>query len=43
MSLFTKCILKEKENNDGLRISVMSRHTQNDGVKLDKRITSSFF
>jgi len=43
MSLFTKCILKDKEEIDGVRISVMSRHTLNDGVTPDTRITSSSF
>lgn len=37
--LYTKCICKPKEESDGLRISVMSRHTLNDGVTLDDRIT----
>lgn len=39
MSLFTKSIIKEKEVSDGVRISVMSRHTLNDGVTPDSRIT----
>lgn len=43
MTLFTKCILDEKEENDGVRISVMSRHTLNDGVTPDTRITSSTY
>ncbi len=29
--LRTKCILLPKEREDGLRISVMSRHTEDDG------------
>lgn len=43
MTLFTKCILKEVKKDDGLRISVMSRHTLNDGVTPDSRITGSSF
>lgn len=43
MSLFTKCILKEKNEIDGMRISVMSRHTENDGVTPNKRISSDSF
>lgn len=31
MTLFTKCILAEESPEDGLRVSVMSRHTLNDG------------
>ena len=37
--LFTKSILKPKDLEDGLRISVMSKHTENDGVTPDPRIT----
>lgn len=37
--LFTKCILDDREETDGLRISVMSRHTKNDGVTPDTRLT----
>lgn len=40
MPLFTKCILKEPEQEDGIRISVMSRHTLPDGVTPDSRIKS---
>lgn len=43
MSLFTKSILKEREPFDGLRISVMSRHTLNDGITPDERITYDSF
>lgn len=43
MALFTKCILKDKNKIDGLRISVMSRHTLNDGVTKDERITEQKF
>src|SRR3989338_7891927 len=38
-----KSILAPKENYDGLRISVMSRHTLNDGVTPDRRITENSF
>tara|TARA_Y100000310_G_scaffold314237_1_gene363412 strand:+ start:2129 stop:2524 length:396 start_codon:yes stop_codon:yes gene_type:complete len=41
--LKTKCILESKEESDGLRISVMSRHTLEDGVTPDLRITSSSY
>ena len=37
--LYTKCILHNPAPEDGLRISVMSRHTENDGKTPDKRIT----
>lgn len=39
----TKCILKPKELKDGLRVSVMSRHTLNDGVTKDTRIKPGTF
>lgn len=32
MALITKCIIAESEKNGGLRISIMSRHTYNDGI-----------
>jgi uncharacterized protein YeaO (DUF488 family) len=32
MSLMTQCILAPREATDGLRISIMSRHTLNDGI-----------
>ncbi|MEQ1500319.1 MAG: DUF488 domain-containing protein [Parcubacteria group bacterium] len=38
--LLTKSILSDVSVSDGLRISVMSRHTLNDGVTPDKRIKS---
>ena len=41
--LFTKCILKEPCFKDGLRISVMSRHTLNDGTTPDTRIQICHF
>ncbi len=37
--LYTKCILSPIEERDGTRISVMSRHTLNDGTTPDLRIT----
>jgi len=37
--LYTKCIITEPEKSDGTRISVMSRHTLNDGITPDPRIT----
>lgn len=39
MALFTKCIFKPRSPEDGFRISVMSRHTLNDGETPDVRIT----
>ncbi len=36
--LFTKCILCAPSPSDGIRISVMSRHTHNDGITVDKRL-----
>ncbi|MAF99004.1 MAG: hypothetical protein CMH61_00170 [Nanoarchaeota archaeon] len=41
--LYTKCIFKEIELSDGIRISVMSRHTLNDGKTPDPRITPQCF
>jgi uncharacterized protein YeaO (DUF488 family) len=41
--LKTKCILEEVCDSDGLRISVMSRHTLDDGVTPDSRITSASY
>ncbi len=38
MTLYTKSIFSQKDLSDGLRISVMSRHTLNDGKTLDTRI-----
>ena len=39
----TRCILAPKELTDGVRISVMSRHTLNDGVTPDLRITRKLY
>ena len=41
--LYTKSILRKKSPVDGIRISVMSRHTLNDGVTQDHRITLDLF
>jgi uncharacterized protein YeaO (DUF488 family) len=41
--LYTKCIFNYPMPQDGYRISVMSRHTLNDGKTLDSRITSDYF
>jgi len=40
MSLSTGCILSPRQESDGTRISVMSRHTLNDGKTSDERIVS---
>ena len=40
MPLFTKCILSPIELSDGVRISVMSRHTLNDGITKHPDITA---
>jgi uncharacterized protein YeaO (DUF488 family) len=41
--LYTKCIFTKPEEYDGIRISVMSRHTLNDGRTPDTRITNQQF
>lgn len=41
--LYTKSIHKPIETEDGIRISVMSRHTLDDGLTSDPRITGSSF
>jgi uncharacterized protein YeaO (DUF488 family) len=38
LALYSKCIFDPVETSDGLRISVMSRHTHNDGKTIDERI-----
>jgi len=43
MSLYTKCIFAPATPADGIRISVMSRHTLNDGITPDERITDSSY
>jgi uncharacterized protein YeaO (DUF488 family) len=39
MALYTGCIYSPRESTHGTRISVMSRHTLDDGITLDPRIT----
>lgn len=41
--LYTKCILGPIDKTDGFRVSVMSRHTLNDGVTPDIRIRNTIF
>lgn len=41
--LYKKSIVKSKSFEDGLRVSVMSRHTLEDGTTPDERITSDSF
>ena len=41
--LKSKCILSSKKPEDGTRISIMSRHTLNDGKTPDERITEDSF
>ena len=41
--LFTRSILRPPAHEDGIRISVMSRHTLNDGVTPDMRIQKFHF
>ena len=43
MAIYTKCIFKKPEDIDGERISVMSRHTLNDGITKDERITGKSY
>ncbi len=43
MVLYTKSIFDEKSFTDGTRISVMSRHTLQDGVTPDPRITDESY
>ena len=43
MALKTKSILAPIEKEDGYRISVMSRHTLDDGITPDKRITNLMY
>lgn len=43
MALFTKCILGEKSQRDGIRISVMNRHMLNDGITRDLRIKEDLY
>ena len=41
--LYTKCIFEKAKKEDGVRISVMSRHTLDDGVTPDDRITGDSY
>ena len=41
--LYTKSIFEPKDDRDGTRISVMSRHTLNDGKTPDPRITEESY
>ncbi|KKQ35381.1 MAG: hypothetical protein US50_C0016G0011 [Candidatus Nomurabacteria bacterium GW2011_GWB1_37_5] len=41
--LHTKCILSPKHASDGIRISVMSRHTLSDGITPDLRIRNNAY
>jgi len=43
MTLFSKSILTPTSRNDGLRISVMSRHTLDDGITPNHAITDALF
>lgn len=43
MTLFTKAILSPKSETDGLRISVMSRHTFNDGITPNPEISDDTY
>ena len=43
MTLFTKSILAPKSETDGTRISVMSRHTLNDGITPNPEITEDSY
>ena len=43
MSLYTKCIKEKILPEDGYRISIMSRHTLNDGITPDQEITHDLF
>jgi uncharacterized protein YeaO (DUF488 family) len=42
MPLFTKCILSKSSPSDGVRISVMSRHTFSDGKTPDPRLVGTW-
>lgn len=41
MAIRARCILADKEDIDGMRISVMSRHTLNDGMTPPPEIADS--
>ncbi len=42
MVLYTRCIFPPREAEDGVRISVMSRHTLNDGITPDPRLEGMY-
>jgi len=42
MTLYTKCILNPASSEEGVRISVMSRHTLNDGKTPDTRLNDQY-
>ncbi|MEI7451843.1 MAG: DUF488 family protein [Candidatus Falkowbacteria bacterium] len=41
--LKTRCIKSTRQTDDGWRISIMSRHTKNDGVTPDEDITNDSY
>jgi uncharacterized protein YeaO (DUF488 family) len=41
--IYTKCILHSKDASDGIRISIMSKHTLNDGITPDIRIKNGAY
>jgi uncharacterized protein YeaO (DUF488 family) len=43
MTLFTRSILTPRLETDGVRVSVMSRHTYNDGITPNPEITSDLY
>lgn len=43
MVLYTKCIKAPISPEDGCRISIMNRHTLNDGLTIDTEITPSLY
>jgi hypothetical protein len=43
MVLKSKCILAPQEKEDEERISIMSRHTLNDGITPDSRISTNLY
>lgn len=42
MALYTKCILDDVCEEDGVRVSVMSRHTLDDGLTADTRLEGKY-
>jgi len=41
--LNSRCILSERQENDGFRISIMSRHTLDDCITIDRRISNNLY